>query len=353
MFLYLKKYLMILLFVLPSLSLIAGKSEESSQKTKKSIFKFRLQDVTDDLLGKTIRSIIDVHQTVKQNKLNIIQEHQSKIDTLVKELNLLRDVYYQYHVTQTSRKLEGKNLYHDYGRKEKNAEDNTCVVGWCVAMSETEHPRFRHLAGSKIKLFAKTLEIEEDKLDKETVYNPYYYSPNTQRIKANLKQRKAKYINVQEVVDIAEELGFVPIDLDLTQTGDFVIQYYDKPRVNMTFGPQHISIVHEIIHYKHGKFELRDWHEGIQNQPFVYRTGHNLQSSFNNMFYPENVYYGFQTDFGKPRNLKGKNPNISQGYAYFGHNTEKAKKIIHRINQVRGSLYVSQKLFSFLEVFGI
>lgn len=346
------KYFTLSLFIFLHFSVSANNSDKRKKKGK-SIFNFRLTDVTDNFLGNAIETVIEIHKKIKKTKEDLFNEHQTKIDTLLKELNKLRDIYYQYHVVQTARKLEGKNLYHHYGKRGKNAEDNTCVVGWCVAMSETRHPRFRHLTTDKIKLLPLTLEEEEDKLDEEKPYNPYYYSAKKKKIRSNLKQKRAKYINVQEIVDLAEDLGFVPIDLDLTQTGDFVVQYYKKPRLDMIFGPQHISIVHQVIHYNNGKFELRDWHEGIEDLPFVYRTGHNLESSHNNIFYPENVYYGFQTDVGKPRKLKGRNPNVCQGYAYFGENTEKAKKIIHRINQIRGSLYINQKLFSFLGILGV
>ena len=258
-------------------------------------------------------------------KINEIREqlyvkYTKDLETVVKELNSLRNPYYQYQVYLAAKKLEGTNLYHDYGFNGKNDDSNTCVNGWCQVMSETSVPQLRALTKGLITFYPKTVE-EERKKDKP-----------------NLWQKKPVYINVKELIDNAESLGFLPIDLDLAQRGDFCIQYYRKQRIKDEFAPQHISIIDQIIPWGNGTFELRDWHEGIEEQPFVYRTGSNMKSSFNNIFHPQNVYYGYQADRGRERKLYTSNPNVCQAYGYFGENMDKARTLIAQIIYLRGQM---------------
>jgi hypothetical protein len=256
-------------------------------------------------------------------------EYTQQFDSLVKELNRLRFPFYQTSVYWAATSLVGKNLYHDYAisDKSRNDDDNTCVNGWCQVMAATGLPVFTHLTQGNIKFLPKTIDEERQK-----------YLPN-------LSQKKPKYIHVAEVLKRADEFGFAKLDLDLAKRGDFAIQYYRKKRGKIeSYTAQHISIVDVIIPWKEGSFELRDWHEGVENEPFIYRTGTNKKSSFNNIFHPENVYYGYQNEVGKERPIAGKNPNISQAYGYFGSNLEQAKLIIEQINFARGQLYLLVKL---------
>lgn len=227
-------------------------------------------------------------------------------------------------IKQIAQKLEGLNMYHDYAGEDKdeNCEQNTCVNGWCQVMGRLKNTPFDTFLEEQIALKPKTLEKEQNKK------------------KGNLYQLKSKYIHVNQILVQYEKLGFLPIDLDLTQRGDFAIQYYRKNRGGYeSYAPQHISIVDTIIPKKNGDFELRDWHEGVEGEPFIHRTGSNKKSSYNNNFTPENVYYGFQESLGTERKLKGKNPNVSQGYAYFGKETERAKNLIKILNFWRGQVY--------------
>ena len=253
-------------------------------------------------------------------------ELEEQLSGLTLDLNKLRDYNYQLQVYKTAKKYEGKNIYHDYRKGYRNDDSNTCANAWCQVLSDTGVPQLKPLATGNIYFYPKTFEEERGKK------NP------------NLWQKKPKYINVNDIIKHAESYGFLAIDLDLTQRGDFCVQYYEKKRVGYKFGPQHISIVDQIVLWKDGWFELRDWHEGIENYPFVYRTGSNLPSSFNNIFSPENVYYGFQEDQGTQRSLYNKNPNVCQGYAYFGGNIEEAKPLINKINHLRRQLFLLNKL---------
>ncbi|MCU0447286.1 MAG: hypothetical protein MUE85_20515 [Microscillaceae bacterium] len=259
----------------------------------------------------------------------LTKEYTRQFDSLVKELNRLRFPFYQSSIYWSASALVGKNLYHDYAisDKQRNDDDNTCVNGWCQVMAATGLPVFAGLTEGNIKFLPKTIADEKRK------YRP------------NLAQKKPKYIHVAEVLKRVEDFGFAKLDLDLAQRGDFSIQYYRKRRGTIeSFTAQHISIVDVIIPWKDGAFELRDWHEGVENEPFIYRTGSNKKSSFNNIFKPENVYYGYQSELGKERPLAGKNPNICQAYGYFGSNIEAAKLIIEHINFARGQLYLLTRI---------
>lgn len=239
---------------------------------------------------------------------------------LLSLLHQLRDRDYQTQVLEVASGLEGLNLYHDFAWGNGNVESNTCVNGWCQVMSGTDKYPLYELASGEINFKEITIQKELSKK------------------KPNLKQKKPKYIHVLQVLRNLDEMGFVAIDLDLAQRGDFAIQYYKSDRYkDGKIHPQHISTIDKIIRNYDGSFELRDWHEGIENQPFVYRTGSNMESSFNNLFLPENVAYMYQGDFSE-REVKGKNPNISRAFAYFGNNVPQAKAIIQRLNFLRGEL---------------
>ncbi|TAE75448.1 MAG: hypothetical protein EAZ85_02470 [Bacteroidetes bacterium] len=270
--------------------------------------------------------------------LRLITYHQILLENAKKEIKIttenlvkLRQEHYQYRIYLTAKQWEGKNLYHDFGwtDKEKNDDDNTCVNGWCQVMAGTGIENFKNLVEEPIQFREGTIQIEKRKQ------------------KPNLWQRKPKYIHVAQILKRAEEFGFTKIDLDMTQRGDFAIQYYRKKRGKIeSYTAQHISIVDKIVmeNNESGNFELRDWHEGVEDEPFIYRTGYNKPSSYNNLFTFENVYYGFQNETGKERKLTGKNPNVSQGYAYFGENVEKAKEIIEQINALRGQIYMLEQI---------
>lgn len=271
------------------------------------------------------------HSSLKalQAKLRLTkEEYQKELQTTIKRLNSLRNVYYQNQVYWIAQSYLGKNIYHDFasGDKQTNEETNTCANGWCQIMAETTIPALQALATGQIKFLIKTIHTEKTK------YRP------------NLSQKKPKYIHVNDIMKNAESLGFLPIDLDLAQRGDFSIQYYRHPQRDNKFAAQHISIVDVIIARPDGGFELRDWHEGIEGYPFLYRTGFNLPNSHNNIFLPENVYYGYQNERGKERPLKGKNPNVSQAYAYFGYLTEQAKPLIKQINAVREQIRMVEEM---------
>ncbi len=251
-------------------------------------------------------------------------------DQALQDLHSLRPADFGKDIKSIAKKLEGLNMYHDYAGEstDENSEENTCVNGWCQVMGRLKMSPFDTFLQEQITLKPKTLEKEQKKK------------------KGNLYQLKAKYIHVNQILVQHEELGFLPVDLDLTQRGDFAIQYYRKNRGgHESYAPQHISIVDTIIKKPNGDFELRDWHEGVEGEPFIYRTGTNKKSSYNNNFTTENVYYGFQESLGYERKLVGKNPNVSQGYSYFGKETQRAKNLIKILNFWRGQVY-------FLELIG-
>lgn len=270
--------------------------------------------------------IESVNSTLLRYKDILRKELDEQLSTVILQLNNLRDPAYQYRIYLTAKKYEGRNIYHDYKNGTRNDDSNTCANAWCQVLSDTGVPKLSSLASGSIYFYPQTFEEERKKT------NP------------NLWQKKPKFINVKDILDNAETYGFLPIDLDLTQRGDFCVQYYSQKRVDYEFGPQHISIVDQIILWKDGCFELRDWHEGIENHPFIYRTGSNLPSSHNNVFNPENVYYGFQEAQGQQRPLVGKNPNICQGYAYFGSNILQAQPLVKQINHLRKQIFLLDKL---------
>jgi hypothetical protein len=249
-------------------------------------------------------------------------QYETELKSVLKKLNSMRNPYYQSQVYWIAQGFLGKNIYHDYAGidKETNEDANTCANGWCQVMAETTVPTLQALASGSIKFLPKTIAQEKTK-----------YRPNSE-------QKKPKYIHVGDIIKNAESLGFLPIDLDLAQRGDFAIQYYRHPQRDNKFAAQHISIIDIVILRKDGKIEIRDWHEGIEGLPFIYRTASNLPSSHNNLFLPENIYYGYQNERGKERALKGKNPNVSQAYAYFGYWVEQAKPLLAEINAIREQL---------------
>ncbi len=250
----------------------------------------------------------------------------------LQDLNSLRPPNYGNDIKEIAKKLEGLNMYHDYAGEstEENSEENTCVNGWCQVMGRLNFSPFDTLLQEQITLKPKTLAKEQKKK------------------KGNLYQLKAKYIHVNQILVQYETLGFLPIDLDLTQRGDFSIQYYRKNRGGYeSYAPQHISIVDTIVKKANNDFELRDWHEGVEGEPFIYRTGTNKKSSYNNNFTFENVYFGFQESLGVERKLSGKNPNVSQGYAYFGKETERAKNLLKILNFWRGQVFFLETVGKF------
>ncbi|NJO02256.1 MAG: hypothetical protein HC880_11720 [Bacteroidia bacterium] len=296
---------------------------------------FRPQDYLKEINPQAIIHLLELSPSQRLESLNIkmlkykhliIQEAERQFQQTLLALNQLRDPYYQYRVGLAARKWEGKNIYHDYGYQGRNDDSNTCVNGYCQIMSETGVPQLSELASGNIYFHPLTFEEERRK------ENP------------NIWQKTPKYINLADLLEDIEELGYLSIDLDLTQRGDLCVQYYRKQRLKDEFAPQHISIVDKIIPWSEGWFELRDWHEGIEGLPYVYRTGSNLKSSYNNIFRPENVYYGYRLDRGIERQLLGSNPNVCQGYAYFGKNVPQARELINRLNYLRGQLYVLQTL---------
>lgn len=275
-------------------------------------------------------SIENLHLKVSAYKSAILKQHLNQYDTLQKQLNTLRDPYYQYQVWRIARQMEGKNIYHNYGYNGRNDDRNTCVNGWCQVMAGTGVGRFQDLAYGRIYLMNKTLEDEKKKK------------------KPNLSQKIPKYINVENLVSKTEELGFIPIDVDWAKRGDMLVQYYWKQRQEYVFAPQHVSILDMIINYNNGIYEIRDWHEGLKNQPFVYRTGHNMESSFNNFLSHKNMYFGFTSQQGKKRALIGKNKNVYQAFGYFGNNKDKARSIVFQLNLARARLAIYRKVFEVL-----
>jgi hypothetical protein len=275
----------------------------------------------------TAQSIQTVNSKILEYSSQLLAQHEKEFAETLQTLNSLRNPYYQYRVGIFAKQLEGTNIYHDYAISgDKNDETNTCANGWCQVVSATGIPGLAELASGRIQYFAETIKAEQEKE------------------KPNLFQKKPKYVNVGELLKDAETLGFLPIDLDLTQKGDFCIQYYRKTRIKNEFTAQHISIVDQVILWQDGAFELRDWHEGIEGYPYTYRTGSNLPSSFNNIFSPQNVYYGFQNDQGREKTLATKNPNICQGYAFFGSNVQAAKELIAKLNDIRGQIFFLKNL---------
>jgi hypothetical protein len=309
--------------------IFAQTQPNTSPKNKTSNFKLESKVAEPPVMNvkRSLWSVLAL-RLITYHRL-LLENAKEEYKMTLENLNQLRVPHYQYRVYLTAKEWEGKNLYHDFawGNKEFNNDENTCVNGWCQVMAGTGIKDFKDLLEEPIKFREGTIKHEK------------------RQRKPNLWQRKPKYIHVAQILKRAEEWGFVKIDLDLTQRGDFAIQYYRKKRGNTeSYTAQHISIVDKIIMQENGNFELRDWHEGVENEPFIYRTGSNKPSSYNNLFTPENVYYGFQNDLGKERKLKGKNPNVSQGYAYFGENAQHAKKMIEKLNTLRGQIYLLEQI---------
>ena len=273
-------------------------------------------------------------------KTTVFTQQRQQHDTLRKQLNALRNPYYQYRIWRVARQMEGKNIYHNYGYNGKNNDGNTCVNGWCQVMAGTGIGNLRELAYGRIYLLKKTLEKEKEKLQAK--------STKKKKIKANLSQKIPKYINVENLVSKTGELGFIPIDVDLAKRGDMLIQYYWKQRQEYVFAPQHVSILDYVVNYKNGVYEIRDWHEGIKNQPYVYRTGYNMKSSFNNLLTQKNMYYGYANQRGQERDLQNKNKNVYQAFGYFGNKKEQAREIIHQLDFTRARLTIYKKLFEVL-----
>ncbi len=269
---------------------------------------------------------------IVEYKGKLLEAYQEKLVQVVAQLNTLRNPGYQYKVTIVAKQLEGINLYHNYTNVsgKENDDANTCVNGWCQVMAQTGQPQMKDLATGSIKFYEGTISKEQKKQ------------------KPNLRQAIPKYIHVSEVLKNAEKLGFLPIDLDLTQRGDFCVQYYRKVRERDEFMAQHISIVDMIVPWGNDSFELRDWNEGVEGEPFIYRTGTNRESSYNNVFLEQNVYYGYQEAQGKERQVFTKNPNICQGYGYFGNNLAQAKELIRQINYIRGQIYMLKNLENYV-----
>ncbi len=303
----------------------ANTFSQSSRKAK-LLGKIDPKEIIQTLELNPTPSMEALNTKILEYKTILEEEYRRQFQEVLEELNDLRDPLYQYRVGLSAKKLEGINIYHDYGSSQKNNEDNTCVNGWCQAMAGTGLVQFNDLASGHISFYAKTFAEERSKS------------------KPNLWQKKPKYINVRDLLNNAQRYGFLPIDLDLAQRGDFCIQYYRKTRIRNEFGPQHLSLIDQVIPWENGWFELRDWHEGIEDMPYLYRTGFNLPNSYNNIFRPENVYYGYQNEEGKERWLYGKNPNVCQAYGYFGNNVDKAKDLIKQINFIRGQLNLLGRL---------
>ncbi|WP_299458323.1 hypothetical protein [uncultured Microscilla sp.] len=284
-------------------------------------------------------SITTLKQRLVAYKNTFFAKEKLEKDTLIKQLHALRDKYYQYRVWLVARKMEGKNIYHNYGYNGKNDESNTCVNGWCQVMAGTGVGKLRELAYGKVHLLKKTLEIEKQKLQAKT--------PG-KKIKANLSQKIPQYINVERLVSKTSDLGFIPIDVDLAKRGDMLVQYYWKQRQEFVFAPQHVSILDYVLDYKNGIYEIRDWHEGIKGQPYIYRNGYNMESSFNNLLTYNNMYFGYTGQRGQERNLISKNKNIYQAFGYFGNQTEKARMIVLKLDISRARLVVYKKVFEVL-----
>lgn len=294
-------------------------------------------DLSDlkDLKPKTIIGTLELSSKQKIQMLNfqifaykksLYRRYSQQLNTTVQALNQLRDPYYQQRILEVARRFEGRNIYHNYGWLGRNDETNTCVNAWCQVVAETGVPQLRALTHGRIRMYPRTIAKEK------------------QKRKPNLYQKIPKYINVGELLADLEKYGFLPIDLDFAQRGDICVQYYRKYRMRDEFTAQHLSIVDQVIRWDDGRLELRDWHEGIAGLPYVYRTGTNLASSYNNVFLPENIYFGYQNELGKERPLTGRNPNVCQAYAYFGNNVDKAWALIAEINYLRGQLDLLEQL---------
>jgi hypothetical protein len=268
------------------------------------------------------------HKKIQAYKTDVLSKYRTEHDTLVAKLNRLRDPYYQWRVYVVANGFVGKNFYHDYHIKDptRNDDTNTCVNGWCQVMSGTGIYPLTQLAEGQINMLKNTVLEEKNKR------NP------------NLSQKKPKYVSVKALLKNIEQWGFLPIDLDLAQRGDICVQYYRKTRIVNEFTAQHVSIVDMIVPWGKGWYELRDWHEGIENEPFVYRTGTNMKSSNNNIFTTENIYYSYQNDLGAERPLTGGNPNICKAYAYFGSKMEEARPLLESLNILRGKIDFWEKV---------
>jgi hypothetical protein len=285
-------------------------------------------------------SFTTLKQRLVAYKNSFFTEEKDKKDTLVKQLNALRDKYYQYRVWVVARKMEGKNIYHNYGYNGKNDESNTCVNGWCQVMAGTRISGLHDLAYGRIHLLPKTLEKERQKKQTTNVKG--------KKIKPNLSQKIPKYINVENLVSKSDQLGFIPIDVDLAKRGDMLVQYYWKQRQEFVFAPQHVSILDYVVNYKNGIYEIRDWHEGIKGHPYIYRTGYNMKSSFNNLLTEQNMYFGYTNQRGQERELSSRNKNVYQAFGYFGKNKDKARMIVLQLDVSRARLSVYKKMFEML-----
>lgn len=317
---------LLIYFTIFSLKIIAQKKKEKNV-------------VEDYVFSVALKNYFKADRNLKHYRDTLIKLYEKKFNETLHKINSLRNPFYQYRVYLEAKKLEGKNIYHNYSRGNKNAEDNTCVNGWCQVMSATGVSGLKELTTGRINYYPETLQLERSK-----------------GTKANLNQKTPKYINVNKLLNKVESLGFLAIDLDLAQRGDFCIQYYKKKRLNRKeeFAAQHISIIDAVNSWGEGIYELRDWHEGIEGEPFTYRTGTNMKSSFNNIFHPINIYYGYEVNQGKPRHLYTKNPNVCQAYGYFGYNVSKAKPLIKKLNKIRGELTALRKTpngLDFLDVY--
>ncbi len=276
------------------------------------------------------QSVENFHLRLIAYKNALLKQQTQQYDTLQAQLKALRNPYYQYRIWVCARRLEGKNIYHNYGYNGMNDDSNTCVNGWCQVMAATGIGGLRDLAYGQVYLMNKTIEQEKKKK------------------KPNLSQKIPKYINVENLVSKADELGFIPIDVDWAKRGDLLVQYYWKQRQKYVFAPQHVSILDRVIDYKNGIYEIRDWHEGIKNFPYVYRTGRNMKSSFNNLLSRKNIYFGYANKRGQERELFGKNKNIYQAFGFFGKKKGRARQIVFELNITRARLVIYNKLFEIL-----
>jgi len=324
------------LIILVGIHLFGSLSSEaqtsSSKKGSTYLQQLNAEEIIRILQVSPQQDLNNLHTLIINYKNKLTQTYEDKLRQVLHELNVLRNPSYQYRVWQVAKQMEGLNLYHDYavsGSKE-NDDVNTCVNGWCQVMAQTGQYQLKDLVGANIKLMEGTIAKEQ------------------QKAKPNLRQAKPKYIHVQEVIRSSEKLGFLPLDLDLAQRGDFCVQYYRKTRLQDQFSAQHISVIDMVVPWGNDMFELRDWHEGVEGEPFIYRTGTNKESSHNNIFVEQNVYYGYQDNQGYERQIFTKNPNICQAYGYFGENVAQAKVLIHQINYLRGQLYMLKNLGHYL-----
>ena len=326
-----KKYLILgLLFLSFS---FANITQAFAKKDPKPIYSVNYpiaKQIIKAVTRKFKKSVTNFQQKLMAYKKTLMKRQTQQYDTLKSQLHALRDPYYQYRVWVCARRLEGKNIYHNYGYNGLNDDSNTCVNGWCQVMSATGVSGLHDLTYGRVYLMKKTIAQEKKKK------------------KPNLSQKIPKYINVENLVSKTDELGFVPIDVDWARRGDLLVQYYWKQRQEFVFAPQHVSILDMVINYKNGIYEIRDWHEGIKNHPYVYRTGYNMESSFNNLLSRKNIYFGYAKQRGAERDLIGKNKNIYQAFGYFGKKKDQARKIVFQLNFMRARLALYNKVFETL-----